>query len=822
MSKRKKRGKQLIASAAKQGRSLVPGVGARTSVDEGNPYAMVFDKFASNLSGLAAKFPFEFYNYLDYLFLKEPYFMRFLHQTVSLGNTGHKLKISASNEKQANEAIQAANSLAARCFPWGGGMDGVASGCLSQMVRAGATCVEWPAAPDFSQVDRAYLNPIKTLRFRRKPDLTLEICQVQLGRLVPLNPAQTTFTAVDMWDDNPNPIPPTISAMRALTKLTKFEDSLDGWLNKLSGLGLLVAQLKTPERNWQDNENEEQYQARTSLYLDDFSRQTMKNLKGGLAAAFDNVDFKHHNTSAGAAGARDILQMVLQSLFAGLGRDPVFMGWNFHSTETYSKVIFEELINGIRKFQLGAKRTMEHGHRLNLALGGLGDVGVSLVFNPNRSLDSFMGAEAKQMEATAVVSEYEAGLIDRDEARQILGITDQAAKAGTFIASFNRAENRYVAQPFRRRTWAGIETQPPLPPLSGGNDTGRTSQSAISAPRIRGIVAKNSKDSSRREAKNAAREYLFDVQAILSEAGKAGVQAVYEWALDHNVPDVDEFTSEALDHYISGAEESIDSEALVALARNHLEKIWKFGRTDPDLFGHDWDKGGKGVGVIFGKADEAALDYMTKKVDRFYVSKYVSNSPVRSRQITNFIADYYLKNGYSRGKDPKDLAPFREKFSDLADRIGNNASRIIVDTACSRSQNWSGMLSLYEYGITEFIIAGPSDRLTCKYCANMLGRVFKVETEYRRIQDITETGEEDIAKFSPFITSRYGTKEGYASLQAASDEEVQAGGQVTPPFHCLCRHRIVANVKTSVENIRQWNARRLFIPVINAGWLKAA
>ena len=49
-------------------RKLVPGIEGRISVDEGNPYAMVFDKFASNLSGLAAKFPFQFYEVMDWLF----------------------------------------------------------------------------------------------------------------------------------------------------------------------------------------------------------------------------------------------------------------------------------------------------------------------------------------------------------------------------------------------------------------------------------------------------------------------------------------------------------------------------------------------------------------------------------------------------------------------------------------------------------------------------------------------------------------------------------------------------------------------------------
>ncbi len=36
----------------------------------------------------------------------------------------------------------------------------------------------------------------------------------------------------------------------------------------------------------------------------------------GVAAAWDNVDFKFTNTNAGAAGAKDMAEMILHGLFA--------------------------------------------------------------------------------------------------------------------------------------------------------------------------------------------------------------------------------------------------------------------------------------------------------------------------------------------------------------------------------------------------------------------------------------------------------------------------------------------------------------------------
>jgi hypothetical protein len=69
-----------------------------------------------------------------------------------------------------------------------------------------------------------------------------------------------------------------------------------------------------------------------------------------------------------------------------------------------------------------------------------------------------------------------------------------------------------------------------------------------------------------------------------------------------------------------------------------------------------------------------------------------------------------------------------------------------------------------------------------------------VAKERERIENIVENGNEDISKFDPFITSRYGTKGGFESLKTSSDESVQKTGMVVPPLHPLCRHSIVAVV----------------------------
>lgn len=489
-----------------------------------------------------------------------------------------------------------------------------------------------------------------------------------------------------------------------------------------------------------------------------------QNLTSGVVVGYDDMKSVFNNTSAGAAGAKQVAQMIDEDLFAGLGRDPVLFGRSFSHTETWGRVAYEELVSEIRNIQRAVKRTLEHGHRLNLALNGFGDCGVSLQFNAMRSLDAFRDAEAGRMESDGIRADYTTGIIDLEEARGRLGYNDEAANSGAFIASFRPEAGRYVLEP-RQTLFAGW-----TPPT-------------FREP----IVLDNA---ARREIANAAREYLAAVRKVLSEAGRIGVDAVYEWALSRDIPFIDEFVGEALRIFYENAQGSIDETTLVEMAKEHLSTVWNAAKADPDLWG-SYSPRYAGIWGRFDVPDRRALNYMSEKVEKMYISKYVEHSPTRSRQIQSWLRNQYIEKGLGIGKQPRQLDKFRDEFGDVANRIGDHAARVIIDTGVQRARNWSYVSALSEEGFKRFRIAGPVDNIICRYCAAMVGRVFEVATEKRRIDQIISSGEEDISQFGPFLTSRYGTKAGLQYLKDSTDAEVQQGGMVTPPFHPLCRHRMV-------------------------------
>jgi|GEM_PF-3392814 len=412
----------------------------------------------NNFSLIPANFNFAYYDICDAVSVVDPYCRRFVHTTVSLGNPGHKLLIQAATEARAREAITACNELASRCFPYAGGAEGIINSSLEQLARAGATCGEWVPRTSFERIERYFPAPIRSLRWQYADDQgTLRLVQLQptSASPVPLQAIQTVYHALMLRDSNPYPIPPLLSALESCQMQRDIIKQIRTWVAKASSMGILLASVKAPPRV--PGEDQQAYDNKSQIYLDAIADSVAHNLADGLAIGFDNIDFQFQNLSAGAEGAKETLQVALQSLFSALQRDPIWFGWNFGLSEAALRVIFQELLQGLKIYQQGAIRVLEHGYRLNLALLGMGDVAVRVRMLDNMTVDLFKEAEATQMKAQAIATQLEAQIIDIPEARKLLGHEDINIESGAYVAAFNRGADDYSLVPFETSKWQGAD-----------------------------------------------------------------------------------------------------------------------------------------------------------------------------------------------------------------------------------------------------------------------------------------------------------------------------------------------------------------------------
>lgn len=707
--------------------------------------------FSASLSTIATKFPFEFYTVIDNLSLIDPYVSKYIYSTVSLGNTGHSIEIDTTSESEADKIIQIANDLAARCYPYAGGMDGLVNGMLSQLARSGGLCVEWVPDNALSRIERAFVIPMSTIKFRYDAKGSMVLCQDQgiikgnsESGLIPLNPVQTTFHAATARDGNPYPIPPALSALESCSVHRTISDKIKQWMDKVSALGILLAEVEPPPR--EPGETQSAYNVKANAYLADIAASITNNMSSGIGVAYNNTKFSFNNTQASAQGAKDILQIILQGLFSGLSRHPIFFGWNFSTTESYAKVVYEEMMQGVITFQHGVKRALEHGHRLNLALNGYGDVGVSVHFNSSGSLDAFRDAEAEYMSTQSVLAQIESGVISVEEARQLLGHEDVKAGAGEFVASFDNQTCRYnkIIQN-KNKAWNGVAF----------------------------------KNQSWDELDQTYEAYINNQ---VDDANDDGIEAFISWLILQGEMSESDFISNGSEKLIDYIERNIDTGGVQSKAQQYLTDYWQDAKTDRNLFGTGVDKQPQQMS----DAEKLAIAYLVADVEPFQVGKYLSKSNLRVKQIENFLTAFYRRH------ESGEYGLLKAELGEFFKGLSNNASELIARQAFARAKTWASMYSLQEEGITEYIIEGPRDNRKCEYCWGMLGRVFSVEKEIKHIENIVDSQDPDIAKVGKDISARFAGKDGPARLLATSSKEIQMTGLASPPYHPRCRDYIVA------------------------------
>jgi hypothetical protein len=720
-----------------------PRTTARVTKDEGyNPNLV--QRYVHDMNIVASKIPFQIFDIVDNLVLMDPYVNKYHHTTVALGNSGHELTVFAESLNQAQKAIDEANRLADRCFPLSGGMSGLISGCFSQLARTAATCVEWVPVKSFSFIDQGFLVPIKTIRFTYGENGTYVLNQQQSGGIVPLNPAQTIYYNAMVKDGNPYATPPIVAAIEPCANHKAIVDKIAQWMDKVSALGVMLAEVEPPPRI--PGETQEQYDSKAGTYLNNLAKSISTNMSSGLGVAYNNVKFQFQNTQAGASGAKELLQLVLQGVFAGLQRDPIMFGWNFGNSDAFVKVVYEELMQSLAFYQRGVKKIIEHGHRLNLALCGLGDCKISVQFKAARSLDQFRDSEAEYMDSKKILDQLSALTITTEEARKQLGYDQIPTINNTFTATFSRDDNKY--------------------------------QLLCKEPHFFSV--------NNNFLTNHQTTYKSDITSILGKAHENGIAAMGMWMSLQGNFSLDDVVTKGLGIYLDYAEKAISEKDIATLSDIEVRSSWEDGQNNPLLFSKVNEDRQRGM-----TAEEAALIYfLSQIVEPYMVKHFLSRSEWRVGRARNTISELYHKYDLDNPTTEK-INNFKAAVSEYLRTMGQDAAKAMSDVTTTRSKTWGALHALKQSSVERFMIMGPDDDRKCEFCRSMLYKVFSVDKEIDNIKSMADSGNPELGDMAEFITKKYSGKKGLSALNDMTPEELQGEGLVTPPYHGNCRDYVV-------------------------------
>jgi hypothetical protein len=196
--------------------------------------------------------------------------------------------------------------------------------------------------------------------------------------------------------------------------------------------------------------------------------------------------------------------------------------------------------------------------------------------------------------------------------------------------------------------------------------------------------------------------------------------------------------------------------------------------------------------VDFGLADLRAMDYLAKS-DLVYLGKYVNDEALKVR-ILEYLRVHYAGEGRAIGNSPKEIQAFLDEFRDELD-LTKYQLRRIIDTTVSRARVFGQVNGLRAAGAKTFEIAGPYDNLTCPFCKTMVGRVFSVAVEIADQDKFINAGPEGASAIRPFLKGSLTLEQ----IEEMGDEALQAAGFAAPPYHPVCRHRLI--VRDFYENL---------------------
>ena len=697
------------------------------------------------------KFPLEYLGVLEVLAIWNPDISQALSIIVNLGNTGHEIEVTGG---KAEAVVGRINDLAGSVYRTGGGMDGLVNHFLRQIAMMGALSGEWVVADRVSEgISDVVVVPARTIRFKRE-DGVYKPYQYTGGGFdnayARLNPATFSYSPVQTMDDSPYGIPGFYSVLKNIEVQLDSIGGISQIVRKMGLLGFLDVSLKIPDKN--PGENDAAYKARLSGRLSEYAKAFTANFSKGVAVHYDDQELKHNNLGmTAAAGAKTLFQLNEEQIISGLDIPPSMMGRSYSTTETYAEQDYERFVSRLSNSRRMIKRFMEKGYGLDLLLSGI-NAGVSVKFNENSGFQETEKVTAKGKQIENVVAKRDAGFISDDEAARELGYEKATGqrppeKEPGLNFAFDRQKNRYEF------------IRPALPD-----------------------VHTFAKDTDKR-----VQNYAEAIRSVLDPCEDQAIKMALK-AADLTYETAAEFSRDIVAALTDGLKNALKTAKTDQVSDRYVKDAWQYFRHE--------DKGDmpkkqarpRQFGININLTDTNAVRYLTM-IDRHYFGSgnYLADNPDVGGKFITWLENEYIDKGLNI-RDEKTMAEFRTNFKGMVKVTTWQKINQLVNTTMARVQNFGQTMKLYEAGFKRFRIVGPKTWPICPYCANMVGRVFEVEAAAKRLSKVVAKGFEDPKDLPPFITNRYALDD----LTGMTDEDLQAAGFESPPYHPECRHRKAA------------------------------
>ncbi len=335
-----------------------------------------------------------------------------------LCQTGYDIEIAAASSDVAKRrAERLLTDLDARVNSGDRGMDGLLDILYTSLFTYGAAALEIVPAQSRESIHDVVPIDVWTVRFKRVEG-ALHPYQVAGGEEIPLPKERFVYIGLDRDGTNPY----GRSMLRAIPFVIKIQQRLFEDMAKAThnaGWSKLHVSYTPEER--QRGESTEAYERRIA---ENFER--LRGKLSGLEADQNLVTYDNVKVDLVRGGQRSTVfyenhKAVEEQVITGMHLMPILMGRNYGTTETYGTAQFEIINRQVASVNRSVKRLLERLYNFELALMW-GEATAKVHMRENRTVDVLNDAAAREKEIDNALRLEEAGLISREQARQLLNI----------------------------------------------------------------------------------------------------------------------------------------------------------------------------------------------------------------------------------------------------------------------------------------------------------------------------------------------------------------------------------------------------------------
>lgn len=758
----------------------LPPLGGRTSVTEAaNLYTSL-----KNLMKPPVLIPSEYIEAMEFLSIWNPDFSHAVANLVELGVTPHEIKINGASESLSKKAIQHIKDNRDKWYSNGDGFNGLLMDLFRQVVCTGAVSAERipKSKPLLSGIDSIvlvspatieFLYDSLTYKFRpyQKPKNSIGADLNTMG-LVELSDIQYVYIGMQRVNDNPEAIPPLLSALKNSNINDDIISQLSFIAKKYGILGLLSMLVAPPALMDGESYTDETYMNRAIENLSRYRAEIEKGFKNGILLGYkDNHEFKVESSVHGGQGVKEVFNVNDTQFISGLKTDPTLLGRDAKTSEAFAKVSFKILRSRIKSFQDVVANFIANTYLFELQMAGFPISSLSVEFESVDMEDKLAKENAEGKKIENVLKKLDSGIISPDAAAQELGY-EKAFNPNIKKPSENQTPLKLINFNFEKKQIERLEVKRKCRLKTfdyfSNEKAGCTSFSdggfTFNDDSMQGLFS----------------DYTGDVSEQYSNVieSAAGDMAESLTALNAQLTEVELFTK-VMYHVLLAFETGYNIKGFI---NKYIDKGYNKFRKDKKVL-----NGKKDVkAAVLTLPDLRALNYF-KESDKLYLGKFITD-PDTVERLTKFIKDEYLMNGGAITHNPEAIQRFRASLVKHLTAENWKIDRVIATTV-NRMRAYGAISYMAQENVEWFEIRGVNDKKQCAYCSDMQGRRFSVSMAFEKISHIVEGDPSNISDETPFITSVFKTASG---MQGLSDIEIQNKGVSTPPYHPFCRDVVLA------------------------------